>query len=107
MLLGAQGLSLYAALPLALLVPLASLHFTARRGGFVTPVMRDEALTGAILGGLVVAMLPGVLDGWRAAANLSVPGEAAASATMIPAWTLAIGAAALGGGAMYSLWSRR
>ena len=106
-LLAAQGLPAYAALPLALLVPLVSMRFSAHRDSFVTPLLRDEALTGALVGGLVVAMLPGILDGWRAAASLSVPGEAPAPAAMIPAWTLAVGAAALGGGAMYSFWSRR
>jgi hypothetical protein len=106
-LLAAQGVPMYLALAGALVVPMASLHFAFHRPGFVTPVMRDDALMGMLIGGLFVAMLPGVLDGWRAAGNLSVPGDGLAPAAMIPAWTLAMGAAALGSGAVYALWSRR
>lgn len=106
-LLASQDVPVFLALPGALLVPMAALHFAFHRPGFVTPVMRDESLTGTVIGGLLVAMLPGILDGWRAAGNLSVPGDPAAPAAMIPAWTLVIGAAAIASGALYSVWSRR
>lgn len=106
-LLASQELPVFLALPGALLVPMAGLHFAFHRPGFITPVMRDDALAGVVIGGLLVAMLPGILEGWRAAGNLSVPADPATPAAMIPAWTLVIGAAALASGALYSVWSRR
>jgi hypothetical protein len=47
-----------------------------------------------------------VLDGWRAAGNLTVDtGQSAAVA--IPAWTSALVVLSLALGATFSVWSRR
>jgi hypothetical protein len=109
-LLEAQGAPVVAAVGGAALVPAASMWLSARRQQFLPGRIHEEALLGTLAGGLVVATLPGVLDGWRAALNLNLQGGAASSAgaePAVPAWTVIMGAAALGGGALYSLWSRR
>ena len=71
-------------------------------------VLRDEALLGVCLLGLVVAVVPGVIDGWQAAVNLTIPARHARPGHgRFPAWTLALVGTAMALGAMYSLWSRR
>jgi hypothetical protein len=77
------------------------------RPSFAPEVLRDEALFGLCLLGLVVAIIPGVIDGWQAAANLTIEPVTAGPMTPVPMWTLALVGTATALGALYSLWSRR
>lgn len=76
------------------------------RPHFAPERVREEAWLGIGMLGLVVAVLPGVLDGWHAAANLAAPTERTIS-MMVPAWTLTLLLTSTMLGALYSLWSRR
>ena len=62
--------------PVAALLVAVAIAGTARltraRRGFAPDIMREEALLIVCLLGLVVAVLPSVLDGWQAAATLNV-----------------------------------
>jgi hypothetical protein len=73
---------------------------------FAPDGLRDEACVVICLLGIAVAMLPGVVDGWQAAANLTVA-PAEGQTVAIPVWTLTLVATATALGATYSLWSRR
>jgi hypothetical protein len=77
------------------------------RPHFAAEVVRDEALLGLCVLGLVVAILPGVIDGWQAAANLTIEPATAGPTTHVPVWTLTLVVTATALGALYSLWSRR
>jgi len=77
------------------------------RPSFAPEVLRDEALLGLCLLGLVVAIVPGVTDGWQAAATLTIEPAAPGPTTPVPTWTLALVGTATALGAVYSLWSRR
>ena len=103
--LAAQGMPWWAAVSLAIVPPVAGL-FAQRRPEFAPPHIRDEALVIVCVLGLVVAMLPGVLDGWRAAQNFTMQ-PADVQYRIVPTWTLATTGMALALGAGYSLWSRR
>jgi hypothetical protein len=50
-------------------------------------------------------MLPNLLDGWQAAANLNVPAETARRA--IPAWSMTLIVVSMLLGAVSSVWRRR
>jgi len=76
------------------------------RPRFSPETLREEALLIVCCLGLVVAVLPSMLDGWQAAANLNVRVENLAQQT-IPAWTLSVVAMSMLLGAAYALWSRR
>jgi len=109
-LLEVQGLPM----PVALLVAAGLLILTMRlvrtRAGFATDALKEEGLLAIGVLGLGVAMLPGVLDGWQAATNLSGAGgapERAAAPVSIPMWTLALLLASTMLGALYSFWGRR
>jgi hypothetical protein len=98
--------------PIAALVAGAALAATpawlARvRPSFAPEVLRDEAMLGLCLLGLVVAITPGVIDGWQAAANLTIEPATPGPTTPVPMWTLALVGTATALGAVYSLWSRR
>jgi hypothetical protein len=98
--------------PIAAIVAVAGLVVTpawlARvRPAFAPDILRDEALLGLCVCGLVVAIVPGVTDGWQAAANLTVEPAAPAPATPLPVWTVALVGTSLALGAVHSLWSRR
>jgi len=77
------------------------------RSSFAPDLLREDALLGLCLFGLVVAILPGVTDGWQAAANLTIQPATPGPTTPIPTWTLALVGTAMALGAVYSLWSRR
>jgi len=104
-----QGVPLLAAIPLAAALPIASARLRVRRPGFAPPAMREEALLMLAAVGVFAAALPGILDGWHAAVNLSVKSGPSPAATdaIIPAWTIAVGSAALVSGGFFSIWSRR
>jgi hypothetical protein len=103
--LAAQDVPVGVAVPAAAVWPIAA-AWCARRPGFLSRRMRDEALLLLTVLGVITAVLPGVQDGWRAAVNLSLQSPPAA-ALPLPAWTVGVGASALLLGALFSLWSRR
>jgi hypothetical protein len=105
--LEAEGLPLIPAAMVAAVVPLVSARLRLRHAAFAPPALRDEALLFALALGLVVAAAPTIVDGWHAATNLKMQGQASQGAAAIPAWTLSLSAAALVVGGLYSLWSRR
>lgn len=102
-----QGLPPMAAIA-AVAVLAATPAWLARvRPSFAPEVLREEALLGLCLIGLVVAIVPGVTDGWQAAANLTIQPATPGPTTPVPTWTLALVGSAMALGAVYSLWSRR
>jgi hypothetical protein len=107
--LEAEGVPLVVAALFAAAVPVASARLRGSGRAFAPPALRDEALLFAVMLGLVVAAMPTVIDGWHAAANLKLQGTDAAGAAGagMPLWTSTISCAALVGGGLYSLWSRR
>lgn len=111
-LLEVQGLPAWTAvlLPGALLI--GTMRLSQMRPSFAPEELREEALLAIGVLGLGVAVVPGVLDGWHAARNLSGAADATAEAgrhvrASIPMWTLAVLIMASSLGAVYSLWSRR
>ena len=102
-----QGLHPIAAVAAPTLLAAIAVWLTRTRPVFAPDVLRDEALLGLCLLGLVVAILPGVIDGWQAAANLTIEPATPATPTPIPAWTVTLVGAATVLGASYAVWSRR
>ena len=88
-------------------VGLAGTAWLARtRPDFAPEALREEALLIVCTLGLGVAVLPSVLDGWQAAANLNTRMENVAQQA-IPVWVLSVVATSTLLGAAYALWSRR
>src|SRR5687767_12096530 len=102
-----QGLHPIAAAASVTLLIAATVWLTRVRARFAPDVLRDEALLAVALLGLIVSIVPGVSDGWQAAANLTIEPPATAPVTPVPTWTLAVVGTATALGAVYSLWSRR
>jgi hypothetical protein len=105
-LLEVQGLPSPAAIGVSAVVLGVSRHLTRRRPSFAPEQLRDEGLLAIGLLGLVVATLPGVLDGWQAARNFAATSDRVSQA-IVPAWTIALLLSSTTLGAAYSLWSRR
>ena len=104
------GMPLLAAIPLAGALPIAAALLRKRRPGFAPPALREEALLLLAALSMAAAALPGILEGWHAAVNLSVkggPSAGPAADAIIPGWTIAVGSAALVSGGLFSIWSRR
>jgi hypothetical protein len=101
-----QGLPESAALPLAACLPGVVFWLAARRPGFASRDVREEALAAVFIGAILAALLPGVLDGWRSAQALNIE-EPALDALAVPAWAAAVGFGALAGGGVWAAWSRR
>ena len=106
-LLEVQGSPALVALPLAGALVVMTIRLSQSRPWFAPDVLKEEGLLGVGVIGLVVAIMPGILDGWQAATNLSGTPERAAEPTAIPMWTLALILTSSSLGALYSLWSRR
>lgn len=98
--------------PVAVTAPLVAVSLAATvwlartRPHFAPEALREEALLIVCMLGLGVAVLPSVLDGWQAAANLNARMENVAQQA-IPAWVLSVVATSTLLGAAYALWSRR
>jgi hypothetical protein len=105
-LLQLQGLPSWLALAVAAALLVVPVHLAATRPAFAPDVLRDEGLLAIAVVALTAAMLPGVLDGWQAAANLAATTDRATAAGL-PLWTLALLLVASCLGALYSSWSRR
>ena len=84
----------------------ATVWLARTRPHFSPEAIREEALLIVCTLGLGVAVLPSVLDGWQAAANLNTQIENVAQQA-IPAWVLSVVAMSTLLGAAYALWSRR
>ncbi len=104
--LGLIGAPLALTLPLTVIGMAAIVWIARRRPAFSPETLREEALLIVCTFGLAVAVLPSVLDGWQAAANLNVQVENAA-AQAIPMWALTVVAMSVLLGAVHALWSRR
>jgi hypothetical protein len=76
------------------------------RPSFAPEQLRDDAMLIVGVLGVSVAILPGVLDGWQAATNLSAATERVPTSAL-PSWTLLLLIMTSSAGAAYSLWSRR
>lgn len=98
--------------PVVVTAPLVALGLGATvwlvrtRPAFAPVALREEALLIICMLGLGVAVMPSVLDGWQAAANLNTRIENVAQQA-IPMWVLSVVAASTLLGAAYALWSRR
>lgn len=106
-LLEVQGLPVVVALPVAAGLLIVSLRLAHTRPGFATDALVEEGLLAVGVLGLGVAMLPGVLDGWQAATNLTGAQERTTASAAVPVWTLALLLASTSLGALYSVWGRR
>ena len=105
-LLEVQGVSTVVS-PLAGIFLVAVTTWLARtRPAFAPELLRDEAMLMISVVGLGVAILPGVLDGWQAATNLSAATERVATAS-VPIWILLLLLTTTSCGALYSLRGRR
>lgn len=102
-----QGLHPIAAVAAGAVLAATPAWLARERPSFAPDVLRDEALLGLCLLGLVVAIIPGVIDGWQAAASLTIEPATPGPTTPVPMWTLALVGTATALGAVYSLWSRR
>ena len=104
-LLWLQGVPHYAAWPAAAVVVALPVWLARSRPWFAPPVLQDDALLGVLGMGLVLAVLPGVLDGWQSALALNIsPAEAGGQ---LSPWLVAVVSGALLMGAVHSVWSRR
>jgi hypothetical protein len=83
-----------------------TVYLTRTHADFAPDVLLEDALLLLTALGLTVAVLPSLLDGWQAAANLNIPGEAFAR-SVIPAWTWSIVVLSMVLGGVSALWSRR
>lgn len=102
-----QGLHPMAAVAAPAALAATTAWLTRVRPVFAPDVLRDDALLTICLIGLVAAIVPGVTDGWQAAANLTVEPASPVPINPVPAWTLALVGASTALGIVYSLWSRR
>jgi len=100
------GAPVVATVPLVAVGLAATARLAQVRPVFSPEALREEALLIVCTLGLGVAVLPSVLDGWQAAANLNVRMENVAQQT-IPAWVLSLVATSTLLGAAYAVWSRR
>jgi hypothetical protein len=101
-----QGLPVLSAAIVAALPPAASALLARRNGRFAPAALREEALALVVVFGLLVALVPEVVAGWRAAAAFgSLAQEASEDGTT--AWMLILAILCAAGGSVYSLWRRR
>lgn len=102
----AAGVPWWFAVPATMSVP-ATGAILARRDGFAPQTLLEDALLILAGLGLVVAIIPGVGEGWRAALSLNLPAHGESTAQPIPTWAISIGGSALALGGVYRVWSRR
>lgn len=105
-LLQLQGLPVLLSLPAAAALLVVPMTLAAARPRFAPDVLCDEGLLAIGVLAVAVAVLPGVLDGWHAAANLAATSDRETVAS-VPMWTLALLLTSTCLGALYSSWSRR
>lgn len=105
-LLQVEGLSMAAAVAVAVASIAVSLFFSRRKPDFAPDVLREEALLVVFVLAVMVAAAPGIAAGWQSAAVLNLQQKEVPS-QIVPAWILllTLGAAAIGG--LYTVWMRR
>jgi len=104
--LAGQGLPFLAALPSAVAVLGASVWLAARRADFAPARLREEAWLIVGMFGLLLAVGPAVVEGWRSArafAGAPLAGESSVQSLWLPAFV----AGCLVVGGLYSVWKRR
>lgn len=105
-LFGLLGGPVVATAPLVAMALAATVWLARTRPRFSPEALREEALLIVCTLGLGVAVLPSVLDGWQAAANLNAQMENVTQQG-IPVWVLSVVATSTLLGAAYAVWSRR
>ncbi len=101
-----QGLPFAPALFVAAVLPAVAAFLAARRAGFATPRLREEALVIVIGLGLALAMAPEVAAGWQSALELkAIPLDAERPGGAV--WIFLFGGLCALFGGLYSLWRRR
>jgi hypothetical protein len=104
--LQAAGVPLVAALTLAFAPMAAAARLAGRSPAFAPALLREEALLVVSLLGLVVAIAPGVGEGWQSAVRLNLQPEGFGS-QVVPRWALLFVGGACGLGSLYTVWMRR
>ncbi len=100
------GVAAPVAIPAAAAPAVLSFWQAYRNPRFAPAAMREEALLLVMLMGLVAAVAPAVLEGWRSASALSAVAAGEAEG-VLPVWVLLLsGTSALLGG-IWSLWRHR
>jgi hypothetical protein len=101
-----EGAPAWVAALLAIVPTALAWWLSQSRPRFAPLAMRDEALVLLLVIGVAVALLPGVLDGWRTAVSLNVS-AGDPSRLALPSWALAVSGAAIALGGCYSAWRHR
>jgi hypothetical protein len=104
--LEAQGLPWAPAALAAAALLLAAAGLGARRAGFTSAELRDEALVLVGSFAVLLAIVPDVVAGWRAAVALAAEPLTAETPAVGP-WLVALVVASVLMGGAYSLWKRR
>lgn len=94
------------ALPLAFAIALGAWWLVQHRSEFCAPNLRTQALMGLTWLGLLIAAMPGVIDGWHSAQALTRTVEASTDQT-IPPWIWPCALTALLLGFLRGVWGRR
>jgi hypothetical protein len=105
-LLRMQGVPSLAGVAAAASILALTVWLSQARPAFAPPVLQDDALLGVLALGLVLAVLPGILEGWQSAVTLNV-GGANSDRAGLPAWLVFMVVGSLAMGAAHSVWSRR
>jgi len=100
-----QGVPLAAAITIAVASPISSAWLAGQRSDFAPRALFEEALLMLLCLAVVVAMAPGVYEGWESAVALNVVPESNRRA--VPTWVLLVNTAAVALGGLVSLWKRR
>jgi hypothetical protein len=108
-LLEAQGVAFWVAMPGAVLLPAASAYCCSRRPDFAPGDLRQEAMLATAALGLIVAMIPEVTAGWQSALalNREAETESGSSQIIIANWVLVLSAASVALGGLYTLLRHR
>jgi hypothetical protein len=106
-----QGLPSIPAYFVALALPVVSGWLAARRPGFAPRAVLEDASLFLAAFGLIVAVVPSLVEGWRSAVALNVQATAAAGGDRLtlPGWTVAITISALLAGGLFArrpVWRR-
>lgn len=104
--LEAQGLPWPAGVVAAGGLLAVAMSLAARRRGFVSAELRDEALVIVASFALLLAIGPDIVDGWRSSVALKAEPLAAAGPQVGP-WLVALVAGVVLLGAAYTAWKRR
>lgn len=105
-LLVAEGLPGSAVYPAVMVIVGSAAALAASRPSFAPEILREEALAIVAVGGLAVAAAPSVIEGFGSAIAFTGSGLPDDAGPQAP-WALALAAAFIALGAIYSLWKHR